>query len=157
MGIDGTQYITIRGSKSILDEIENSKLKLENVSELISQIANAFFGDENVEVRCRDERFLVFRTYFRNRPIKEYMLEILKKYPTCWIKYEYSTEDGYYGLWTGRTNRGSNEPVITDIEWNELSWDEIGNLEDFSVSLPDSYEDSQSTADDGEDEAVIPV
>ena len=85
------------------------------------------------------------------------MLEILKKYPTCWIKYEYSTEDGYYGLWTGRTNRGSNEPVITDIEWNELSWDEIGNLEDFSVSPPDSYEDSQSTADDGDDEAVIPV
>lgn len=135
MGIDGNQYITVRGPKNILDEMENTKLKLENITGICAEIADAFFGSENIDVRAREKNFLVCHTHFRNKPIKEYIIELLKKYPQCWIKYEYSTEDGYVGIWVGRMDTERWEPVVSEVEWTELSWDEMGNLEDFSLPI----------------------
>jgi hypothetical protein len=134
MGIDGNQYITIRGSKRILDELEQTHLQLNNLTGLRAQIAEAFFGPTNIDIPCRDKHMLVCKTHFRNQPIQEYMVELLKTHSTCWIKYEYSTEDGHKGIWIGRMNREKGEPVITERYWEELSWDEIANLEDFSIS-----------------------
>jgi len=128
MGVDGNQYIQIRGSEKILDELEANGLKMENLEGQCARIADAFFGPKNVDIRHRDKKYLVIHTHFRNKPIQEYMVELLKKYPTCWFKYDYKTEDGYCGMWIGRIGH------VQELEWTELTDEEIVHVEDFSSS-----------------------
>jgi len=48
----------------------------------------------------------------------------------CWIKNEYSTEDGDCGIWIGRYQNGELE--IQEVEWQELTMEEVCFVSDFS-------------------------
>jgi len=130
MGIDGRQSVSIRGPEEILEELENNYLILQDTTEECKLIADHFFGKEHIEVRHRSERYLVCTFHYRNRPIFQYFKEMLTKYPMCWIKNEYSTEDGDCGIWIGRYQNGELE--IQEVEWQELTMEEVSFVSDFS-------------------------
>jgi len=157
MGIDGRQYLEIRGPKAVLDTIENTGAALVEGNENIRIISNRFFGPENVEIRHRSDRYLVLSYEFRNRDVYEYLLQLLMTYPKCWIKNDYKTEDGDCGLWTARMRDGA--PVIQELTWVELSVEEILHVEDFSESQGAFVADEADEADEVEeaDEEVVAV
>jgi hypothetical protein len=130
MGIDGRQYIAIRGSKTILDILEQCALKLDDLDEKCTVIAERFFGQHNIDLKLRDPNYMVLSTEFRNKPIYIYMEMLLKRYPTLWIKNDYSAEDGSHGFWIGRYRNG--EVYIQTAEWDELTDEEILMATDFS-------------------------
>ena len=126
MGIDGTQYLEIRGAPAILDQLEKSGVVFEGGD---PKIAERFFGPA-VEVRLRGSRHLVVRYEFRNMPVYEYLTQLLIAHPTLWIKNDYKTENGNCGLWIGRMCNGT--PAIQELEWDELMIEEEIYGEDFS-------------------------
>jgi hypothetical protein len=130
MGVDGNQYIAIRGSKEILNTLEQCSLKLDDLDEKCTVIAERFFGPHNIVLKLRDPNYLVIATEFRNKPIYEYMEMLLKRYPTLWIKNDYSGEDGSHGFWIGRYRNG--EVYIQTHTWEELTNEEIMMATDFS-------------------------
>lgn len=132
MGIDGTNYLEIRGSKEILDELEQSGLTLKgsNVSAECKKIAETFFGIGKIRVIERKPKYLMVRYEFRNYPVYEYLNALLERYPSSWIKNTFSTETGARGLWIGRFSKGA--PLIQEYEWRELTDDEIVFVTDFS-------------------------
>jgi len=126
MGIDGTQYLEIRGAQYILDDLEKSGIVFEGGD---PQIAAGCFGSV-AEITHRSRRRLVVRYIFRNQPVYEYLTQLLTAYPTIWIKNNYITENGDCGLWIGRTVDG--HPSIQDLVWKELMIEEL-QLENFSI------------------------
>jgi hypothetical protein len=129
MGIDGRQYLEIRGAPAILDQLEASGIVFEGGA---PHIAERFFGAA-AEVRHRSSRHLVIRYEYRNRPVYEYLKQLLIAYPTLWIKNDYKTETGNCGLWIGRTVNGT--PAIQELEWDELIIEEEMQGEDFSIHI----------------------
>ena len=128
MGIDGRQVLEIRGASQILDALEQSGIVFEGGD---SQIAARFFGPHNLHVIHRSPRHLVVSYEFRNLPVYEYLTQLLVAHPTVWIKNDYTTEEGYCGLWIGQMYNGS--PSIQELEWTELAQEEQEYREDFSV------------------------
>ena len=128
MGIDGRQVLEIRGSQQILDALEQSGIVFEGGD---PQIAERFFGPHNLHVSHRSPRHLVVTYEFRNLPVYEYLKQLLIAHPTVWIKNDYTTEEGYCGLWVGQMYNGS--PSIQELEWTELAQEEKEFREDFSV------------------------
>jgi len=128
MGIDGRQVLEIRGSPQILDALEQSGIVFEGGD---AQIADRFFGPNNIIVKHRSPRHLVVIYEFRNLPVYEYLKQLLAAHPTIWIKNDYKTEDGHCGLWIGHIYNGTRS--IQDLEWTELSYGEENYREDFSV------------------------
>ena len=130
MGIDGRNYLHIRGSKEILDQIEASGCVLNNTDNQCEEISNRFFSPENIHILERTPTYLVFSYEFRNLPIYYYLERLLSTYPTCWIKNTYETEGGCHGLWVGRFVKG--KAYIQKHEWEELTDEEISNHTNFS-------------------------
>jgi hypothetical protein len=130
MGVDGRQYIAIRGAKEILDILEQCALRLDNLNDKCALIAERFFGSDNIDLKLRDPNYMVLSTEFRNKPIYEYMEMLLKRYPALWIKNDYSAEDGSHGFWIGRYRNG--EVYIQTADWEELTHEEIMMATDFS-------------------------
>ena len=126
MGIDGRQYLEIRGAPAILDQLEASGIVFDGGD---PRIAERFFGAA-AEVRHRSPRHLVVRYEFRNSPVYEYLKQLLIVYPTLWIKNDYKTETGNCGLWIGRMCNGAH--AIQELEWEELIIEEEMQAEDFS-------------------------
>jgi hypothetical protein len=129
MGIDGRNYLFIRGSKEILDQIEGSGGVLNNLGNDCEEVVEKFFSPE-IQILKRETKMLTIGYEFRNLPIYYYLERLLATYPTCWIKNTYETETGWRGVWVGRFVDG--KPYIQKYEWEELNDDEISNLTDFS-------------------------
>jgi hypothetical protein len=127
MGIDGRQFLEIRGAQPILDALEKSGIVFEGGDPMI---AERFFGPKNVTVSHRSPRYLVVGYEFRNMNVYEYLKQLLVAHPTIWIKNEYKTEEGYCGLWIAQMYGGA--PSIQDLEWCELAMEEQEYREDFS-------------------------
>ena len=132
MGIDGRQYLEIRGPKEKIDELENLEFKIKGINKECDILADRFFGKENIEIKLRDPKYIVISFEYRNDNINQYFVALLNKYPMCWIKNDYSTENGYCGIWIGRFIKG--KPYIQEIEWEELTLEEQCMGEDFSIS-----------------------
>lgn len=130
MGIDGYNRLTIRGSKEILDIIEQSGLILDNVDDKCTKIGKRFFGKENIKILDRIPTCLVVGYEFRNLPIYQYLEKMLTKYHTCWIKNTFSTENGYCGMWVGHYN--GDKMYIQKLNWKEPSDEELYHMTDFS-------------------------
>jgi len=125
MGVDGSQYVTIRGPQTCLDEIETRGLVVDESAE-----DQSFFGLDNVKVTYRKPKHIVVSLDFRNEPIYKQMEMLLNKYPKCWMKNEYENELGHCGIWIGRYQSG--EPEIQKLEWLELTIEELVHETDFS-------------------------
>ena len=133
MGIDGTQYVSIRGPTHCLDELEARGLRMDDPANPEPDYVGThqyFFGPENVSVVNREPNYLVCKLVFRNQPIYEQMEMLLNKYPKCWFKNEYENELGHCGMWIGRYQSG--EPEIQKLEWLELTIEELVHETDFS-------------------------
>jgi hypothetical protein len=130
MGIDGRNYLFIRGSKEILDQIEASGCILNNMDSECQEIADRFFSPDEINIIKRLPTYLALSYEFRNLPIYYYLERLLATYPTCWIKNTYYTETGWHGLWVGRFVGG--KPSIQKFEWEELNDEEIAHVTDFS-------------------------
>lgn len=128
MGVDGQQTLELRGPPDVLDNIQNSYMVIEG-DETISLIARRFFGNQ-CEMKRRNSRYLVVEYEYRNIPIYEYLEALLRKHPQCWIKNQFSTDQGICGVWIGRTVNG--QPSIQEQAWTELAYDEIEYGVDFS-------------------------
>jgi hypothetical protein len=127
MGVDGTQVLQIRGPARVLDALEACHLIIKG-NERISLIANRFFL--KAELSRKDPKFLVVTYEYRNMPVYEYLEALLREFPQCWMKNEFSTDQGICGVWIGRMVGG--EPVLQEQAWMELGYDEIIYGEDFS-------------------------
>jgi len=133
MGIDGNQYVYVRGPKECLDEMEARGLRMDDPENPESDYVGThqyFFGKENVKVLSRKPNYLVCKLAFRNDTIFEQMELLLNKYTKCWFKNEFETEDGDCGVWVGRYHNG--KPYIQVREWTELMEEEIAHETDFS-------------------------
>jgi hypothetical protein len=131
MGVDGRQTLQIRGPDSMLTQMTESQFILESQNERITLIANRFFGSSRYTVKHRSEKYLVIEYEYRNLPIYEYLEELLRAYPSCWMKNEFSTDQGICGVWVARMAKG--EVVAQEQAWTELCYEEILHGEDFSL------------------------
>lgn len=132
MGIDGTNYLYIRGSKHVLDTIQASGLILNSEKEEIQNVVRHFFDSpySKAQVIKRTNTLLMVKYDFRNLPIYDYLKELLATYPTCWMKNTFSTETGACGVWIGQYHGGVQQ--IQETEWMELTEEEMEYVEDFS-------------------------
>ena len=126
MGVDGTQVLQVRGPASVLDAMEDCHLIIQG-DENINLIANRFFVQ--ADLSRKDPKFLVVTYEYRNMPVYEYLEALLREFPQCWMKNEFSTDQGICGVWIGRMIDG--EPALQEQAWMELGYDEIEG-EDFS-------------------------
>ena len=72
---------------------------------------------------------LTIKFYYRNVPPNDYFTLLLKKFPNCWFKNEYTTEDGDCGIWIGKMTNG--EIDIQERSWIELGYEEL--IYDYGV------------------------
>ena len=141
MGVDGSQYVTIRGPKECLDEMEARGLRMDDpANPQIEYVGTQqyFFGPENVKVSHRKPNHIVFSLDYRNEPIYEQMEMLLNKYPKCWMKNEYENELGYCGIWVGRYQHG--KPEIQKLKWSEPTIEELVHETDFSRTFGEKIE-----------------
>ena len=128
MGLDGLQRLEIRGPSHILTMLEDCQLVLDECSD--HNIPQRFFG-RRLEVCQRTPRHLIVSYEFRNEPVYQYLEELLRAYPMCWMKNTYMADDGSCGLWIARMVNGA--PRTQAFEWKELCAEEIYNGADFSM------------------------
>ncbi len=68
------------------------------------------------------------KLWSRWAPDFDWLASLLTKYPSCWIKNEWSEEGGMAGVWIGtgasETRRGTGEPVIERFEWDDMCIEE---------------------------------
>jgi hypothetical protein len=132
MGMDGRQSLEIRGPKESLDELENSAIVIASASADYEYIAKRFFGKENIRMGIRTHNHLSISYEFRNYPVYEYLLEILRAHPKCWLKNEYYTDEGPCGIWIAYMNCETNVPIIEQLDWEEPCIEAKCFGEDFS-------------------------
>jgi len=130
MGLDGRNTLEVRGPSEMLDEMENRGLLFDTENERLKYIGERFFGTENVYIDNRFDRHLIVSFEFRNLPVYEYLEAFLQKYPKCWMKNTWNTDDGNCGVWIARMRSG--KPSIQKFEWIELCDEEVMMGEDFS-------------------------
>jgi len=130
MGVDGSQSIRIQGPAEIIDELAKNFLVVETDDKECNSIIHYFLGEKQLKIVDRGGNYLHCSTHFRNVNIYHYFDKLLEKYPMCWIKVSYSTENGMCGMWIGRYRNG--EKFIQEHEWEELDWQEESQGTDFS-------------------------
>ena len=130
MGIDGINILFIRGNEHLLDELELLGLSIKGINNECDEIADRFFGNNIISIRRITDQQLKVSYNFRNMPVYQYLEKLLQKYPTCWFKNTFYTEDGLCGLWIGRFN--NNNINIQTLEWRELTNEEQCFVTDFS-------------------------
>ena len=133
MGVDGTQYVSVRGPTECLDEMEARGLRMDAPADPQADYVGThqyIFGPENVKVKRHRPNYMVCQLDFRNTDIYEQMEMLLNKYPKCWFKNEYENELGHCGMWIGRYKGG--KPEIQKLEWIEPTIEELVHETDFS-------------------------
>jgi hypothetical protein len=131
MGIDGQNLLHIRGPKEVLDALEASGCVLPSKDDTITFLNDNYFGEKFCKVRRHSDKYMTVSYAYRNNVFHEYLLTLLELYPQCWLKNEFSNEDGYAGVWIARMVNG--KPQVQECEWTELTVEELCHLDDFSV------------------------
>jgi hypothetical protein len=100
----------------------------ENPNELELLIQNEFTHhiDEDgnpvyhrtVELLEKGKGGVILRLWSGWNPDFEWLEGLLDKYPSCWVKNEWSEEGGYAGVWVGCVKEG--EKIIKRLEWDDL-------------------------------------
>lgn len=135
MGVDCWNKLTIRGPIDMLDELEQTKLRLEDLSGDLVFINTEYFGDEHVEIQCRTERCLTVSYMSRNGSFIKFLDQLLLKYWKCWMKNEMIGEDGRAQVWIASILDGLVSSQT--VEWQELSMEEAEHRDDFCMGWPE--------------------
>lgn len=131
MGIDGQNLLHIRGPKEVLNSLEASGCVLPSTNTTVTFLNDNYFGEKHCKVRRHSDQYMTVSYAYRNDVFHEYLKIFLELYPQCWLKNEYSNEDGYAGVVIGRTV--NDKPSFEEHEWTELTIEELCHLEDFSI------------------------
>jgi hypothetical protein len=79
-------------------------------------------------IHKRGPEAVCIKLWSRWLPDFEWLVKLLTKYPSCWIKDEWEEEGGTAGVWIGtgasEARRGTGEPVIQRLEWDDMSIEE---------------------------------
>lgn len=135
MGVDCWNKLTIRGPIDMLNELEQTKLRLEDLSGDLAFINTTYFGDEHVEIQMRTDRCLIVSYLSRNGSFIKFLDQLLLKYWKCWMKNEMIGEDGKAQVWIASILDGLVSSQI--VEWQELSMEEAEHRDDFCVGWPE--------------------
>jgi hypothetical protein len=135
MGVDCWNKLTIRGPIDMLNELEQTKLRLEDLSGVLDFINTTYFGVENVEVQCRTDRCLTVSYRSRNGSFLDFLNLLLLKYWKCWMKNEMIGEDGRAQVWVASILDGLVSSQT--VEWQELSMEEVEHRDDFCMGWPE--------------------
>ena len=143
MGIDGKNYITIFGPSIVIDDIEHGGLILSDDELNDNKINNDELNDikylmeymNNVDTNMVVKRGPILPNMSGKKTsnnltisirgksdVNHYLKILIKKYPQCYFKNEYSTDEGYCSLWI------SYNGDIKHIEWNDICQDELYHL-----------------------------
>ena len=133
MGLDGENTLKILGPRNVIDTIENSNLLFSTGDLEIQKVADLFFGDELLKMDRIGPACLVVRYRFRNQPVYQYLRELMKLYPQCWMKNKFFTDQGISGLWVARTKNG--ELWEQSFHWEQPSIEEFCASEDHDYSF----------------------
>jgi len=136
MGVDCWNKLTIRGPIDMLNELEQTKLRLEDLSGELADINSDYFGDTNVEIQRITDRCLVATYESRNGSFLDFLNLLLLKYWKCWMKNEMIAEDGKAQVWIASILDGLVSAQT--VEWQELSMEEAEHRDDFCMGWPES-------------------
>ena len=107
---DCWNHITITADKDDLIQImKNEFAKYEGKEEIFSISQR---GDEAVRLRI----------WSAWHPDFQWLESLLRKYPSCWVKNEWTVEDGQAGVWLGTVREGKEE--IRQFLWEDMSIEE---------------------------------
>lgn len=133
MGVDGDQTLQIRGPDIMLDSMEETGLLFDTEDPELLHIGKRFFGKDQIKIKHRSPKYLVVSYEYRNLPVYQYLSALLQRYPKCWMKNEFFTDQGICGVWIARMTKGQiNEQ---EQAWTELCYEEILMGEDFSTNI----------------------
>ncbi|NBW09179.1 MAG: hypothetical protein EBR82_14265 [Caulobacteraceae bacterium] len=62
------------------------------------------------------------KLWSRSMPDFEMLEHLITKYPSCWIKNEWSEEGGKAGVWVGTMRSG--EKKVSKLEWDDMCLEE---------------------------------
>ena len=102
---DCWNHITIAANETDIASFVNEELK--NIPEWA------------LKMKVRATKGLIFNLWSRWQPDFKWMESILKKYPSFWMKNEWSEEGGMAGVWIGTVTRNG------DLETKQLAWDDL--------------------------------
>lgn len=74
---------------------------------------------DTIEMIKRGAKGIMFRQWTPWNPNYDWLENLLTKYPSCWIKNEWSEEGGFAGVWVGYTNE-DGKPNIQQMTWSDL-------------------------------------
>jgi hypothetical protein len=72
----------------------------------------------NIDISQHGKRGIRFEYLTAWKPNIEWVITLLEKYPSCWIKHNWVSEDGTAGIWVGDITNHST------IGWNDVSLEE---------------------------------
>ena len=122
MGIDGTNTLHVRGPPPALNTIIDTKacINVPHEPEYYERLRTEYFALASYN-RISPNYMTLTYTY-RNRPPIDYLTDLLRIYPMCWMKNEFSTDSGICGVWIARMRNGAIEEQ--ECRWEELFWEE---------------------------------
>ena len=94
--------------------------------DLTKLMANEFAkyqGEEEIfSISQRGDEAVRLRIWSAWHPDFELLKGLLRKYPSCWVKNEWTVEDGQAGVWLGTAREGKEE--IRQFLWEDMSIEE---------------------------------
>ena len=103
-----------------INEDVTGELKNLIQNELQYKQNNQYVYDNKIIILKKGKRGIQFNLWSPWSPNFDWLESLIRKYPNCWIKNEWSTDHGLSGLWLGFID--TNKKVfIKDITWDDLS------------------------------------
>jgi hypothetical protein len=95
----------------------------DNPKQLNRMIDTEFLGDQVSplpKIEIRGDRGIKLEVYSRWEPNFNWLEGLVKKYPDCWIKNEWSEEGGGAGVWVGGRKFKDEKSEISSFMWDDI-------------------------------------
>lgn len=120
MGNDGQNVLEVRGKPEDLVEIHNLLSLYASCEETAEPTCKILF--KNAVYKFNKPNQLIGIYDFRNEPCYDFLTELLHKYPKCWMKNTFDSEEGLCGVWIAQIKNGELE--TQSHTWTELCIEE---------------------------------
>jgi hypothetical protein len=87
-------------------------------------ILEEFVGVPNwaLDIKKRGQEAVYLKVWSHSMPDFVWLEGLLEKYPSCWIKNNWTEEGGNAGIWIGMDCSGKK--LITRFDWHDMSIEE---------------------------------
>ena len=122
MGNDGRNHLILIGAPASLDLIEQTKAAVhcKNEPEYYEILRTEYFA-KGIYNRAKPNK-LVIHYDFRNTVCLDYLTDLLKQYPTLWLRNEFDSEEGLCGIDILEMYNGNLDTQTA--RWTELELEE---------------------------------